>query len=436
MSERLVSFGRCPRLCKVAVIVSVFVFIFGCSKARATAIDHFSVSQNSIQSMTSSFVTVSGMSIASGSFTTGKKYLIVATAQTTAVAGCAAAEVKLRHGATDFGLSAQNINHCNVNVWATYGFMTVWTAVASEGIDMQVTSASSDGKIDQAHIQVINLSDDLVENTDWFTATESANTALSATPGDGCSITFTPGSAGKDWLVLVSDRISTGNQTTAAIISNLSRSGEASSSTPSWRVRSSSGTLRLASLHARVFNLGASSNTFKEQAAMESGTSGARTGSTCFALNLSKFNAHGFAYTDADFNLNTSAYGDQIQTATVTPTATTDIWILATWGFDFNNVSRRATWRVQLDGDNDLPAGQTTDAYTFQLGDVAADEQPLALNTIATSQTAASHTIDLEGSVDSTTGTPAGQYRQVVAVSMELGGAAFSNRPQVIIVLP
>ena len=78
----------------------------------------------------------------------------------------------------------------------------------------------------------------------------------------------------------------------------------------------------------------------------------------------------------------------------------------------------------------DEPAGQTTDAYVFAQTNDATDEDPMVLSTLA-NLTAATHTVDLDASVDATTGgtshrpprhtqPPTGQHRTLWAVTMEL----------------
>lgn len=51
----------------------------------------------------------------------------------------------------------------------------------------------------------------------------------------------------------------------------------------------------------------------------------------------------------------------------------------------------------------------------------------MGISTMVTSMTAAAHTISVDGSVDSATGTPAALERTIWAIPMELAAAASST---------
>jgi hypothetical protein len=57
------------------------------------------------------------------------------------------------------------------------------------------------------------------------------------------------------------------------------------------------------------------------------------------------------------------------------------------------------------------------------------DEEYLVMSGICASCTAAAHTIDMDGSVDTTTGTPAAQQRSLVAFTLELAAAGSPSVP-------
>ncbi len=74
-----------------------------------------------------------------------------------------------------------------------------------------------------------------------------------------------------------------------------------------------------------------------------------------------------------------------------------------------------------------MPAGQTAAVYDYRGGIDSTDREPMGISTMVSSMTAAAHTIDVDGSVDSTSGTPAAQQRSLVAFTLELaatGGAS------------
>lgn len=414
----------------IAVLLFLSTLTFP-QPAHAAAINHTFVEVNTIQTTTStSFVDVPGVAIASGSFTAGKKYLLYLTA-IVGNSGGNGTFTKLLHGTTDFAESLVGYETSTINK-SSFGVFTVWTAVSGEGIKLQFKSntATPSANIDHISLVAMNLSDDLTENTDWFYNEVATDSALSTTFLDGGAVTFTPGTAGHDWLVLSYANIDPGDTTTQSI-SRINRSGEAASSLPqaSYEVPFSDkfNGFQL----ARVFNLGAASNTFKEQSATSSGTAHVRLHSSIFVLNLNKFSNHAFAYTEADASLSATNYATQLQTLSITPSVASDVWIGSYWGFDRNNSAREGESRVQVDN-TDQPAGHTTANYQFHTGGDATDEEPEDLSTMV-NLSAAAHTVDLDASADSTTGAPAGQHRTLWAVTMELAGGAPPPRKRVII---
>jgi hypothetical protein len=300
--------------------------------------------------------------IASGSFTAGKKYLILAMVQHSANSAVGS-DIQVMHGSTAFADSRQVF--AIDDLWTPYFWWTVWTAVSGEDINFQyqAVSTSMSAFLDDIIIIAINLSDNVTENTDWFYAERSTDDALTTSFLDGASITLTPGAASHDWLVLTNAQF---GANAASWISRIGRSGEASSSLPEARRELNSGsTFNQASL-ARVFTLGASSNTFKEQAA-EAATNVTRLHSRVFAIDLNKFRNHAFAYTEADTALSATNYATLLQTLPITPDVTGNVWVGGYFGFDANDAARNFEFRTHrwtivkaVDGVDD-PAGQTTD---------------------------------------------------------------------------
>lgn len=379
------------------------------------AIQHVFVEQNTQQITTSgTYADVSGAAITSGNFTVGKKYLLYITAQ---IGEDASGFIKMRtlHGSTVFDESEMVFPASSIiDESNTYCFMTVWTAVSGEGIKLQFAVTAANGYADAISLLAINLSDDLTENVDWVFAQRTTDDALSTTPTDGASVTITPSEA-SDWLVLTTAQHDAAGS--ATLISRIVRSGEASSSFPESRVfQTSATTLHVAAL-ARVYALTATSNTFKEQSE-SSASSGIRLHSSIFILNLNQFKVHANAYTEAEAALSATNYATQLQTTSITPTVTGDVWIGANWVYDVNSTARYAEFRTQVDN-SDQPAGQTTDLIKFTNVLDATNELSLVLSTMASLSNAA-HTIDLDASVDSTAGAGAGQQRTLWAVTMEL----------------
>jgi hypothetical protein len=208
----------------------------------------------------------------------------------------------------------------------------------------------------------------------------------------------------------------------------IDRSGEATSAVPTATVdRDSADAAYRGILLARVFALTAASNTFKEISVSSAASADTRSDSKVFAINLNKFkNRNTLTYTAGPTNVTgTSVYSQTLQSSAITPDVQSDVWI-GTW-HQFNrgsSLSRRLFHRLQVDN-ADQPAGQTTGAYDFGGGgNDQLNSIPGHITTMVTGMTAAAHTLELEGHVDSTTGTPTVAQVSIWAITMELAAAA------------
>jgi len=140
---------------------------------------------------------------------------------------------------------------------------------------------------------------------------------------------------------------------------------------------------------------------------------------------LTAFAQHSEAYTEADANLGTTDFADQLQTVSITPAVQGDVAVFGYWGFDRGG-GAMANQRLQIDG-SDARSGETTAAYDYRGGIDNTDEEYMVMGAICASCTAAAHTIDMDGSVDTTTGTPSAQQRSLVAFTMELAAAGSTS---------
>jgi hypothetical protein len=267
--------------------------------------------------------------------------------------------IRAVHGTTAFADSEQLRAGTQSTRRTPYFWWTVWTAVSGEDVNIQYRgnpNSAPTASLDFIILIAINLSDDVTENTDWVYAERTTDDALTTTPLAGASITFTPGSA-SDWLVLTNGQY-TMCADTISYISKMETSGEASSSLAEARremIAAGEATrFNVVSL-ARVFALGAASNTFAEYGS-ESAVEVTRTHSRVFALNLDKFRNHAFAYTEADVSLSATNYATLLQTLSITPDVTGDVWVAGYFGFDVGNVARIVEYRIQRDN-ADEPAG-------------------------------------------------------------------------------
>lgn len=399
--------------------------------AHAAAIDHAHASVATNQTTSSNtFVDVTGATLASGNFTTSDKYLVVITAQCTYTSGDGT-EMRVVHGSTAFDGSQSWVDASSTGWRQTYSFMTVWTAVSSEGIALQFRSRNGGANVAScnfADVFVMNLSHDVTENTDWFFAEVSADDAMSTAYEDGASITFTPATASHDWLLLGNILTDSGAQITNYVTVRMT---DGTTVLPQAQVDIGVSTRdeKLYGL-ARVVTLPASSATWKMQYKISASTTGNHLHSKIFALDLHKFRNHVIAQTDAGTALSATDWATQIQTASITPDVQGDVWIGAYWSYDKNSSGNMANQRLQVDN-SDEPAGQTTAVYDYRGGIDGTDEEPMMMTAMVTNMTAAAHTIDVDGSVDATTSTPEAETRALWAVTMELaatGGAPARTR--------
>lgn len=377
-----------------------------------SAIDHQYV-ENTGQPTTASstYADIASMSVASGNFTAGKKYLLLVNAMFHED-NTGLYKIRLAHGGTGFANTEVTMSTSSTSLEEQIVFFEVWTAVAGEAISVQHAVTSGNGILQYCTLTVINLSDDVVENTDWFFNERSNDDALSTTPVDGANVTFTPVSA-STWLVLTSSKFQAGDSTNRAI-TRIERSGEATSTDPSCAEAPGSTNWIFPITNMRAYSLTAASNTFKEVSA-SSASIHTRLHSQLFALNLSKFQTVQTAYTSGTTALSTPDYGTTIQTVSITPAVVGDVLVLGFWSHDKNASGNLAKSRIQVDG-TDAPS---TEDFSIRLGVSGSDEDSVP-RVFLDSMSAASHTINLQASVSATTSTPVAQYRALVAFSMEL----------------
>lgn len=410
------------------ILALLLAFLFP-AQAYAAAIEHAHASISSdVTTSSNTFTDVTGATLASGNFTTSDKYLVVITAQCSYTSGDGT-EMRVTHGSTAFDGSQSYVDASSTDWRQTYHFMTVWTAVASEGIALQFRSRNGGANVAKcnfADVFVMNLSHDVVENTDWFFAEVSADDAMSTSFEDGASITFTPATASHDWLLLGQVLTNSGGQTTNYVTVRMT---DGTTVLPQAQVDVGVGTnsrdVKLYGM-ARVTSLPASSATWKMQYKISASTTGNHLHSKIFALDLHKFRNHVIAQTDAGTALSATDWATQIQTASITPDVQGDVWIGAYWSYDKNSSGNMANQRLQVDN-SDQPSGQTAAVYNYRGGIDGTDEEPMSITSMVTNMTAASHTIDLDGSVDATTGTPEAETRALWAVTMELPAAGAAS---------
>lgn len=422
---------------KHAILALIALLLLTPATLEAAAIDHCFVSQPTVQTTTSATdVDVPGATIASdwstctassgSGFIDGKKYLLYITARVRNTGGGTRTSVTIFHGSTAF--VGEHTHRSDAAGDSALGFVTVWTAVSGEAVTMRFQAQAGTAEVDDVQMFAMNLSDSLTENTDWFFNERANDDTLSTSFTDGGSVTFTPATAGHDWLVLATAYMRVNTNDGNLAISRLSRSGEASSSLPEWRIENNmgAGAITIWATIPRVFTLGNASNTFKEQSAMSAGATGERRHSSVFALNLNKFRNRASTYIEADVNLSATSYGTELAAISITPDVQSNVLIGGYFGHDRGLAARVAQFRIQVDGSDNPPSG----TRTFKIGTDDTDEEPISALAFVTDMSAASHTIDMDSSTDSTTGTPTGQHRSLWAFTTELatgGGSTPSS---------
>lgn len=386
-------------------------------EAQAVTVPHaFAERNTSFATTSTTYVDVTDMTITSGNFTAGKSYYLEYCAQFAENANASFGWLKAVHGSTDFADSEQSFYRSSTTIG--YGgvcWFTVWTAVASEDVKLQarINAATPTVTINFASLVAIQLTDYLTANVDYCFAESATNEALSTSPDDGASCTLTP-SASSTWLAKTYAQMDRADTTTRQI-SRMVRSGEASSSLPDSNILPEQTAGLWSHYHARTFTFGAVSNTIKEQSEA-SATAGNRLHSSVFLLNLSKFTAHGAAYTEASQSLTTTTM-TEIQTASITPAVTGDVWIGASFVLDKTTSGSDVEFRVQVDG-SDQPAGQTTAGLAFNsyLTSDTANDIPIGFMTVANLNNSA-HTVDLDANRNTNSDV---KYRQVWAVALDI----------------
>jgi hypothetical protein len=369
---------------------------------------------------------IAGASIASGSFTTGERYLIVVTAMGSLSGASSREGIRLLHGSTEFARSRHIRSLQAADTWYPYCFITVWTAVSGEGIKLQQQTSSSSLTVstDQIRMDVINLDEDLTENTDWWFNENATSTSLTTSwsTSNNAAVTFTPAAA-DDFLVIVTQHFdmntAVGGFATLGQ-SRINRSGEASDVTKEAFHRQRQNIEENPLVIPWVFSLTGVSNTFTAQ--MKINSSGdtpapLRTYSSVFVIRKAVFTDFVYAQGAGPTVLSTSAYGTEVESVGITPTNAGDVFVLASafFGHDNNN-NHTQQWRLQVD-EADQPPTQTADAHVTQYFSLASTgREPILISTLE-NLSAALHTHDLDASASA--GTCDVYNFQIVSFTMD-----------------
>lgn len=375
------------------------------------------------------YVDIPGASIPSTEFVAGRQYLLYITADVDYSYTSGNAFIQTLHGATAFGRSEMSFTPANTAQRENYHFMTVWTAVAAEGIKLQYKGETAGRTIGADQITLFALDLSSFAAADFKTNLNSVSTALGAGYSDGASVTFTPATAGHDWLILTCAQYDTPS-ITQSVKSRINVSGGLTLTEPEAQYEGRDAVQdRLILTNARVDNLAAVAHTYKEQSA-NTGGGGPRVSSEVFCIDLHKFAAHGFAYAASVKDYDTwtpDPFVTQAQTAQIDLTADSPVWCFAAHNVVIGTGGgKSAKSRMQVDN-IDAPLTQTADNYRHIFSD-GGEARSIVHQTVVTLADAV-HTVDLDASLESPAAGRGGRGRLVVAV--QLGTSVAANLPPV-----
>ena len=168
------------------------------------AIAHAQTIDDTVSSTTSATY-VSAGSINSSNFVGSGKYLLIVTAQVgSSSAASNAPEFHVIHGSTEFASSHMRAE-LNADPSWNYAWFTVFTQPATpETIEFEhLSDGTNSSTVHNLRMIAIRLDDDLTENTDWhFVEDTTGPTTHTTAMVERESLTFTPGTAGNEWLIL------------------------------------------------------------------------------------------------------------------------------------------------------------------------------------------------------------------------------------------
>ena len=377
-------------------------------------------------------------SIAAGSFTASRKYLIVANAIIQCGGGANEHHIRLVHGTTpteftdahgiyDPGLSGAN----GRGAWQ---YMTVFTQPGTaELVKIQIMREASTANVTSGYTQILCVDiTDLVENTDYWFNEDTADYETTTTPVAKAAVTLTPN--GTDdfavWANAVYDGGGTladdGNDFEAEMFESV-----ASSVLPRWQNENEDADAGDEN-HSMVLQRSwaapsAASRTWSIRLSHNGASAFTVLSSRVFVLRLNAFDQHAIVYTEASDSPTVGSFEIEA-TVSVTPNVTGN-WLYIGTG---TNVAPddASGLQIRLQDDNDGSMGSDP-AYgddEIAVGEAAhwdlSDEVPLVLGNVKSLTSGALRTINLDFK-NGTFGTGTVAYRSLIAFSAELAGAGF-----------
>lgn len=379
-----------------------------------------SFSEQTTRQTVTSVVYTSVLTHAAVNFVAGGKYLLMVTALCDGPNSTDHIKMRTTHGGVAFADSEYTLEPANLNKRYNYAWFKVWTAVGGESIDFEIAcSVGLTVGADLIFITAIRLDVDLIENTDWFYAEDGVDVALSTTPVDGASVSFTS-VISSHWAVLTTAQLKV-TSLTVNYATSINSSGTYNEVVPKGSREGEDNTNILLCTLGRVFtDLGAAVQTYKEQSFNEVANSGQRLHSAIFAINLTKFRNIAFSWDDDEEVLSGLDWDNLFGGVTYLPEISTDIWVLASGVYDVASVGNEVVHRLQVDS-VDQPSNQTLNRYLEEESADAIDELAIWRQTLETGLGTTNHIIEWAGDGGSSqVNGPTVKNRSLFVISMEL----------------
>ena len=362
---------------------------------------------------------VTKVTIASSNFVANAKYLILCFAQLDGDTDGDEYDFRLADGAGTVLSNSTSINEFLVaasEVNSTYGYFHVWTHPATAqdlNFQMRVSVGGGTGLADSISMVAIRLDADLTENTDWFSNEDTSGASHTTTMVDRASITFTPGNNGDDWLVIacwnIGPRTSSINYEVQTLLDGTAFNFVSEEYEDATEAR--------VGCLARVVNLDNTSHTIKIQSRddLSGATQSIHNRSIIFALNMAKFEDHGFFWNETEIDPADSGAGfTEVGNVDITPQTAGDILIIATAVSDASSSTDGIDARIQLGG-SDVPTSSGSNQWAESWD--GTDENPFGMATME-NVAASAQDVDFDAGEATTSGLRV-EDRSLIVFSME-----------------
>lgn len=305
---------------------------------------------------------------ATGNLTADVPYLIIAEGQI-GYSGQQPCGMRLVHGSTPFTESeAQLYVDSSPDCDETYRFVKIWTPSSAEALKLQYQAYGSGGTVSADNINIVAIPlDHVTVSQDYYSDEDAVSDALTTSFQDYAAVTFTPDTAGHNWLILAASRVDMATTASFHLECQLDWTGGITATAPYTR-REPRHTSQAYMVNFQVVReLDAEEHTITLQARMNGTptTGDDHLWSTIIAIDLDTiFEKYAFECNPgADLtNISTTPYGTEGATCSLTPdTASADVLVLGYWIHDTANNVTEVTTRLQQ-GSTDLNSGVTAAA--------------------------------------------------------------------------